>query len=287
MKRIISILILLTVFVKSYSQDLPKDYYAPYKTINYKETNSFGYIQYNTSPMIYSNFKVEIPNPSPYSSLDLYKKYTTELLSGFSNMHLEAYQYWETSKNKGFEFSGWITKREYENSFQTDYNPSNMPFGNFSNMFILTKSEYTAMLGKVLKEPLSMGVTLSSKSFVPVTRGLNDVLNMRFVTYGPYLRVGTAVLMGKDKRRFGIFETFGADFAGSSLLNEKESEFLSYINLYFNLRLFSTSKPIRQLGLIFTYFDFKVTYEYINNSKTEVKYKLLEFPLNFGIGLAW
>ena len=288
MRVILSIFFLFS-FITAFSQDLPQDYYAPYKTIHYKNGTSYGYALFNFSPLFVSRFKAESnTSSSSYSYYQNYTKYKEEFMHGFfTNKYFEIYQYWNISKGKGLDFA--IVRNTASHNFIRFEQSSDSIGGDFSRTFFdIDKKNLSFQLGWVVKEPLTLGFTLSYITHTPVSASLNRPLYMKFSNVpGFFFRIGTAFVGDKNKRRFGFHETFGVQFKSEGERYSASAEKPFYWNAYGGLRFFSTSKPIRQLGLIFTFVDISVSYEGIKLEKEDKYYTYLNFPFRFGLGLAW
>ncbi|HBX51185.1 MAG TPA: hypothetical protein DEH02_08990 [Bacteroidales bacterium] len=264
---------------------MPQDYYAPYKTIHYKNSSSFGYALFNLSPSFFSSLKMYTNNDYP----EKYRKYKEETLSGFlTNKYFEVYQYWNTKEKRGLEFSITRDVKYSSFSFSEDYLLNTTPSFVYNNYFNLYKTSFGLQFGLVIKEPVTLGMTLSYVNFQPESTNLNNDLAFKFNNVpGFYFKVGTAFVNGKDKRRFGFFETFGFQYKGEGERLKPYLESPSYLKAYGGLRFFSTSKPIRKIGLIFTFADISVSFENVKFETKGISHNFLDFPFRFGMGLAW
>lgn len=299
MKSIFTILILLTIQRFTFSQEVSKDYYLPYKQIIEKQTLSYGYVLYNFTPVLFSRFTVD-PNTQ---KVDDETKFKEKFLSGWSNRSIEAYQFWAFKKSKGFDFSLVNSFKNYNLFDSAGLSPT--PLKRFEKAETSLEvgwqgfKEGSTTRGTSTGAPLGGGVAISINKSYFYTLDNNDFVRST-IDLGPYLgvkfKLGVSTI-SKVKARFGFNEYFYVKYCGNGQQTDENghivnSASMKYLNMGGGIRFYRMSKSIRTIGICYTYFDARADYQtFFYDSSTTPSIRsskdYFSIPLFFGIGLSW
>lgn len=289
MRKLFTILPCILFAAITFSQNVPKNYYEPYKTIIEKQTLSYGYALYNFTPVVYSRMTIDT-NTQKYGE-DF--KYREKILSGWSNRSIELYQFWAFKKTKGFEFA-FSNSSKIFNLYNSLAIAGDIPNYRFQKKE--TSFEFGWQGSKTIQGPL-FGIDVSiNRTSIALIDINNNPINKQNLIFSPYLGIKlkmAGAFVNKVKARFGFqeyvyFKTckngnfYDNNGIVTSTLNPKR-----LINVGGGLRFYRMSKSIRTIGACYTYFDGRADWQYITNDGASTSRAYLTIPLFIGIGLSW